>query len=95
MRKQCLATRAHTWRTVMVCGPRPVFYFGELYPQGLLIPREASARAMVLGFPSVEPHLRSYASLLDVSENHWQSWSGERPSQTLCDWLGEYRDAAW
>ena len=68
-------------------GPRRVFYFGDLDPQGLLIPQEASARAQVGGLPATEPHLWSYRQLLTLGAGHGQSWEGEPPSTTLCDWL--------
>ncbi len=75
-------------------GTRPIFYFGDLDPQGLLIPQEASARATALGFPRVEPHLESYATLLRIGANREQPWEGEPASSTLCDWLGELGHAA-
>ena len=42
-------------------GPRRVFYFGDLDPQGLVIPQEASGRAQAAGLPAVEPHLGAIA----------------------------------
>ena len=73
-------------------GPRRVLYFGDLDPQGLLIPQEASARAQAAGLPAVEPHLWSYRQLLALGSGHGQPWEGEPPSSTLCDWLGECAD---
>jgi hypothetical protein len=70
-------------------GAHRVFYFGDLDPQGLLIPQEASARAQAAGLPGVEPHLWSYRHLLALGAGRGQSWEGEPPSATLCDWLGE------
>ena len=70
-------------------GPRQVLYFGDLDPQGLVIPQEAASRASSLGLPQVEPHLWSYRQLLELGDGHAQSWEGEPPSSTLCDWLGE------
>jgi hypothetical protein len=70
-------------------GPRRVLYFGDLDPQGLLIPQEASVRAQAAGLPLVEPHLWSYHQLLTVANGRGQPWEGEPPSATLCDWLGE------
>jgi hypothetical protein len=75
-------------------GPRPVLYFGDLDPQGLLIPQEASARASVAGLPPVEPHLWSYRQLLTLGAGRGQPWEGEPPSTTLCDWLGPLADPA-
>jgi hypothetical protein len=68
-------------------GKRRVFYFGDLDPQGLVIPQEASARAQALGLPLIEPHLWSYRHLLTFSAQCGQPWEGEPPAATLCDWL--------
>ena len=73
-------------------GPRPVLYFGDLDPQGLLIPQEASNRSQAASLPAVEPHLWSYRQLLALGDGRGQPWEGEPPSSTLCDWLGECAD---
>lgn len=70
-------------------GENRVFYFGDLDPQGLLIPQEASARAQAAGLPAVKPHLWSYRQLLAVASGRGQPWEGEPPSSTLCDWLDD------
>jgi hypothetical protein len=70
-------------------GQRRVFYFGDLDPQGLVIPQEACSRARSLGLPSVEPHLWSYRHLLKLGDGLGQAWEGDPPSPALCDWLGE------
>ena len=70
-------------------GLRRIVYFGDLDPQGLLIPQEASARAQAAGLPPVEPDLWSYGRLLALGEGCGQPWEGEPPSSTLCDWLGD------
>jgi hypothetical protein len=75
-------------------GPRRVSYFGDLDPQGLLIPQEASARVQAAGLPAVEPHLWSYRRLLELGAGRGQAWEGEPPSSTLCDWLGECAEPA-
>lgn len=75
-------------------GLRHVFYFGDLDPQGLLIPQEASVRAQAAGLPAVEPHVWSYRQLLALGSGHGQPWEGEPPSSTLCDWLGELAEPA-
>lgn len=75
-------------------GPRRVLYFGDLDPQGLLIPQEASHRAGAAGLPAVEPHLWSYRQLLRRGEGLVQPWEGEPPSSTLCDWLGDLAEPA-
>jgi hypothetical protein len=71
-----------------VGGPRPILYFGDLDPQGLLIPQEAAARASAAGLPAIDPHLWSYKQLLTIGAGRGQVWDGEPPSTTLCDWLG-------
>lgn len=73
-------------------GPRRVLYFGDLDPQGLLIPQEASSRAQAVGLPAVEPHLWSYRQLLMVGNKRSQPWEGELSSSTQCNWLGEYAE---
>jgi len=75
-------------------GPRRVLYFGDLDPQGLLIPQEASVRAQAAGLPAVEPHGWSYRQLLALGADRSQPWEGEPPASTLCDWLGELADPA-
>jgi hypothetical protein len=70
-------------------GARRIFYFGDLDPQGLRIPQEASTHTQAAGWPTVEPHLWSYRELLKLGEGRGQPWEGEPPSSTLCDWLGE------
>jgi len=67
-------------------GSRRVLYFGDLDPQGLLIPQEASARAVAV-VSEIEPHLWSYRQLLALGVGHSQPWEGEPASSTLCDWL--------
>ena len=75
-------------------GQQRVLYFGDLDPQGLVIPQEASARARAAGLPKIEPHLWSYRALLDLGEDRVQAWEGETPSATLCDWLEECGEPA-
>jgi hypothetical protein len=75
-------------------GPRRILYFGDLDPQGVLIPQEGSARAQGARLPPVEPHLWSYTQLLSLGAGHGQPWDGEPPSSTLCDWLGSCADSA-
>ncbi len=69
-------------------GTRRILYFGDLDPQGLLIPQEASVRALAVGLPAIEPHLWSYKQLLSLGSGFGQVCAGEPPSSTLCDWLG-------
>jgi hypothetical protein len=78
-------------------GSRPVFYFGDIDPQGLRIPQLASAYAKSEGLklPSVEPHLWSYRQLLSLGGGKETAWDGEPASRADCDWLGELADPAW
>ncbi len=75
-------------------GLRRVFYFGDLDPQGLLIPQEASTRALAAGLPAVEPHLWSYRALLNFRDGQSQPWEGPPASSTLCDWLEDCGEPA-
>lgn len=77
-----------------VGGMRPIVYFGDLDPQGLLIPHEASARAQAAGLPAISAELWSYQQLLTLGRGHGQPWEGEPPSSTLCDWLGSCAEQA-
>jgi len=69
-------------------GSRRVFYFGDIDPQGLLIPQQACKRAQSIGLPPVEPHLWSYRLLLALNHNFSQ-WEGSQPSPAIIDWIGE------
>jgi hypothetical protein len=69
-------------------GTRRCLYFGDLDPQGLLIPQEASKRARAVGLPEVEPDLWSYHHLLALASHLAQPWQGDPPSISLCQWLG-------
>jgi hypothetical protein len=73
-------------------GARRILYFGDLDPQGLLIPQEASGRAQAAGLPVVKPHLWSFRELLRLGDGRGQAWEGEPPSSTLCDWLETYAE---
>lgn len=75
-------------------GPRRVLYFGDLDPQGLQIPQEASGRAQARGLPRIEPHLWSYRMLLPFAATKAQPWEGEPASPTLCDWLEDCAEQA-
>jgi len=68
--------------------PRRIFYFGDLDPQGLLIPQEASSRAQAASWPNIEAHQWSYSQLLTLAAGRGQPSECEPASSTLCDWLG-------
>jgi hypothetical protein len=70
-------------------GPRRISYFGDLDPQGLRIPQEASNRAQAAGWPAIAAHTWSYRQLLAIGAGRGQPWEGEPASTTLCDWLGD------
>jgi hypothetical protein len=75
-------------------GQRRIFYFGDLDPQGVLIPQEASGRGQAMGLPLFEPHAWSYRELLRLGAGRGQPYECEPPSSTLCDWLGENAEPA-
>ena len=75
-------------------GPRRVLYFGDLDPQGLRIPQHASEQAREAGLPPIEPHLWSYRRLLERGAGRSQTWDGEAPADTRCDWLGDLAGSA-
>lgn len=77
-----------------VGAPRRVFYFGDLDPQGLRIPQEASKRAQKIGLPAIEAHLWSYRQLLSLGAGSGQPWEGDPASSALFDWLGEVSTGA-
>lgn len=75
-------------------GARPVLYFGDLDPAGLLIPHRANAAARAAGLPAIEPHLWSYRRLLELGASRDQTLAGEAPADARCDWLGELAEPA-
>lgn len=75
-------------------GVRPVLYFGDLDPQGLLIPQEASNRLQSLGLSAIEPHLWSYRKLFSLGAGREQPWDTEIVTPTLCDWLVDCAEPA-
>ncbi len=70
-------------------GPRPLLYFGDLDPQGLLIPQEASGRLKARGGQHIAPHLWSYRQLLEAGRCRVQPWDGDAPAPAVCDWLDD------
>ncbi|HEV7402508.1 MAG TPA: Wadjet anti-phage system protein JetD domain-containing protein [Chthoniobacteraceae bacterium] len=70
-----------------------VFYFGDLDPQGLRIPRVASQAARRHGLPAIEPDLWSYQHLLAIGKPSPQSDPSEAAEVDLA-WLGELREQA-
>lgn len=72
-----------------VGGQRRIFYFGDLDPQGVLIPQEASTRGQPIGLPAFEPHAWSYGELLRLGAGREQLYECEPLSPALCDWLGD------
>ena len=71
--------------------PRQVFYFGDLDPQGLRIPQQASACATAVhGLPPLEPELWSYRQLLAIGHGKETVCGGDDalgPGES--EWLGE------
>jgi hypothetical protein len=68
-------------------GERRVFYFGDIDPQGLAIPQDASRVSRELGLPVVEPHMWSYRHLLCIGLAHAQECEADFPSRPLWSWL--------
>ena len=70
--------------------PQRLFYFGDLDPQGLWIPAEASLRAQRLGMPRIRPDLWSYRHLLTLGAGRECGLeSGETARSTALGWLEE------
>jgi hypothetical protein len=69
-------------------GVRPVQYFGDLDPPGVLIPYQASASARAQGLPNIEPHLWSYEQLFQIGKGKETPWDGEAPDGPHLEWLG-------
>ena len=68
--------------------PQRVFYFGDLDPQGLRIPTEASAKSVALGLPHIEPDLWSYTHLLEIGRGKETPFETAEPaSETEFVWL--------
>ncbi len=75
--------------------PQRVFYFGDLDPQGLRIPIEASQKSVSLGLPRVEPDLWSYANLLKIGHGKEVLFdAGEPASITEFEWLSHLAEPA-
>ena len=72
-----------------VGGERRVFYFGDIDPQGLAIPQDASRQASELGLPEVEPHMWSYRQLLRIGHDHAQEYESDFNSRPVWHWLGD------
>ena len=71
-------------------GERSIYYFGDLDPQGILIPLEANRRARALGLPAVSPHLPGYEALLKAGIE--QPHQCEPLPREALAWLGELSD---
>lgn len=68
--------------------PQRVLYFGDLDPQGLRIPTEASQKSVRLGLPRVEPDLWSYTNLLKLGHGKEVPFETTEPaSATEFEWL--------
>ena len=76
--------------------PRRVLYFGDLDPQGLRIPQQASACATGLhGLPVVEPELWSYRQLLTLGHGKEIVSKGEDALEPAeFEWLQELAPSA-
>jgi len=73
--------------------PQRVFYFGDLDSQGLRIPNEASAKAVALKLPRVEPDLWSYTHLLEIGRSKEAPYEAAEPaSPAEFEWLSHLAD---
>jgi hypothetical protein len=70
--------------------PARVRYFGDLDAEGVTIPSRASARAVALGLPRVEPHAPLYRMLLDVGSPRPSTSTAAAPT----GWLAELQARA-
>jgi hypothetical protein len=75
-------------------GARRILYFGDLDPQGLRIPQEASSRAEFLSLGRVEPHLWSYRQLLTfgISGSQPVDTDAFADAEQFVSWLGEIEE---
>jgi hypothetical protein len=76
--------------------PQRIFYFGDLDPQGLRIPVQASGKAIQAGLPPIEPHLWSYAHLLEIGRGKEALCDAFEPaSQAEFEWLSHLAEPAF
>jgi len=72
-----------------------IFYFGDLDPQGLRIPVEASRKAVGLGLPHIEPDLWSYSNLLKIGCGREVPFDAAEPaSNAEFQWLAHLAEPA-
>ena len=72
-----------------------IFYFGDLDPQGLRIPVEASRKAVGLGLPHIEPDLWSYSNLLKIGCGREVPFDAAEPaSDSEFQWLTHLAEPA-
>lgn len=68
--------------------PQRILYFGDLDPQGLWIPAEASLRAQRLGMPRIRPDFWSYQQLLALGAGRESAQeTGDTVRQAALEWL--------
>ncbi len=75
-------------------GHRRVLYFGDLDPQGLRIPQQASRNAERRDLPRIEPHLPSYRRLLSLASVQGSGDASDEVDSLLCDWLEDCAEPA-
>lgn len=75
-------------------GHRRALYFGDLDPQGLRIPQQASQNAERRELPRIEPHLPSYRRLLELSSGRGTDFATDEADLDLCDWLEDCAEPA-
>lgn len=75
--------------------PQRVFYFGDLDPQGLRIPIEASQKSVSLGLPTIEPDLWSYSNLLKTGRGKEIPYETAEPATEIeFKWLSNLAEPA-
>ena len=75
--------------------PQRIFYFGDLDPQGLRIPIEASQKSVSLGLPTVEPDLWSYSNLLKAGRDREVEFEASEPATEIeFEWLSQLAEPA-
>jgi hypothetical protein len=93
----CFAESIHNLPDILAefSSPQRILYFGDLDPQGLRIPVQASANAIQIGLPRVEPDLWSYGHLLTIGQGKEVLCDATEPaSQAEFEWLSHLAESA-
>jgi hypothetical protein len=96
-RGNCFAENVQRLKDTLVefSSPQRILYFGDLDPQGLRIPVQASAKGAQIGLSRVEPDLWSYERLLEIGRGkEVPSDVTEPASQAEFEWLSQLAEPA-